>query len=95
MSLSIPLKDPTVSLQTVVSTIRSSQPVYRNSYTKPNVAIAKSDHDKSVARNILSDSRDKVCANCQNWNHMGEGRFLLLGTLDGAKWAAKHPEKTA
>ena len=94
MSISIPLRDSAVSFQTAVTTIRSSQTVYRNLRPTSYASLAK---NKSSTTPLPSSSSGKIdgktCAYCQKQGHIREGCFLWLDTPDGSNWAAKHPEK--
>lgn len=59
MSLVVPLKDPAITLQSAVTSIRSSQEVYRQLHTTSMVALAN--NNSSPSKNA-SPQKSKVCA---------------------------------
>ena len=87
MSTVISLKDPSISFQAAVTSIRSSQEVYRELHPPSLVAL--------TLGNSSSPNKLKVCAFCNKKNHVRENCFLWLDTPDGSKWAAKNPDKVA
>ena len=92
MSLVVPLRDSTVTLQSAVSSIRSSQEVYRQLHAPSVVALASNmDNFKKPG----SKTTGKVCAYCKGTKHVRESCFLWLDTPEGSKWASKNPEKAA
>ena len=94
MSTVISLKDPTVTLQSAITSIRDSQAVYRELHPTPYIAFLnsnkteKSSHEPSYAG-------PKRCAHCNRKGHVRESCFVWLETPDGTKWAAKNPKKAA
>ncbi|KAF5192915.1 hypothetical protein FRX31_017498, partial [Thalictrum thalictroides] len=96
MSISIPLRDSSVTFQTAVTTLRSSQMVYRNLRPASYAALAKNNSGSSpIVSSPPKKPGGKTCAYCQKLGHLREGCFLWLDTPDGSSWAAKHPEKAA
>ncbi|KAI0995141.1 hypothetical protein K3495_g13040 [Podosphaera aphanis] len=91
MSTVISLRDPTITLQSAVASIRASQAVYRDLHPTPVVALVDMGNNYSSAKS----AEVKRCAHCERRGHLRESCFLWLDTADGSKWASKNPEKAA
>lgn len=89
MSTAISLRDPSITLQAAIASIRASQTVYQELHQAPVVAIAQN------VSNNRPNGKGKTCAHCKRNGHLRESCFLWLETPDGTKWAAKNPEKAA
>ena len=88
MSTVISLREPTISLQSAVSSIRTSQAVYRDLHPTPVVALG------GKFSTISDNSSDvKRCAHCKRRGHLCESCFHRIDTPDGSKQAAKNPNK--
>ena len=92
MSIVVTLKDPSISFQSAVSSIRASQEVYREIHPTPIIALVGEQDGgdpEPIPYNI------KTCAYCKRRGHIRERCFLWLETPDGTKWAAKNPREAA
>ncbi|KAI0992659.1 hypothetical protein K3495_g15526, partial [Podosphaera aphanis] len=92
MSTVIPLRDSTITLQTAVSSLRTSQTVYRELHPIPLVALVSDDQITDQSSSHIP-GKERTCAYCNRRGHLRESCFLWLDTPDGSKWASKNPEK--
>ena len=94
MSLVVPMRDQTVSFNSVVSSIRASQSVYRQLHPSPTIALVNQSRERDSTLNLAHKDKKK-CAYCSKTNHVRDNCFLWLDTPEGSRWAAKNPEKAA
>ena len=94
LSIVIPLKDPAITFPSAVNSIRSSQITYRELHPSPMIALAgnQREEENSTSQN---QKVPRICAYCNQKNHVRERCFLWIETPDGTKWAAKNPQKAA
>ncbi|KHJ33202.1 hypothetical protein EV44_g3362 [Erysiphe necator] len=94
MSTTISLKDPAVTFQATVTSIRESQLVYRELHPTPIIAFMNSSKTENLSPSSQSDG-NKKCAYCNRRGHLRESCFNWLEIPDGSKWSAKNPKKAA
>lgn len=81
LSTAISLRDPAITLQAIISSIRASQSVFRELHPDPTVALAQDIGNNDDA----SPLKIKSCSYCKKRGHLRERYFLSLETPDGTK----------
>lgn len=87
MSTVVSLRDPSITFESAISSIRESQSVYRELNPPSIIALASEDKYKSYKSPITSDKngKKKTCAHCRRRGHIRESCFLWLETADGSR----------
>ncbi|KAI0999622.1 hypothetical protein K3495_g8576 [Podosphaera aphanis] len=92
MSTTISLKNPEISFQSAIASIRASQTVYRDLHPTPMIALLNNEKGGNPSSPPAA-SKKKTCAYCKRRGHLRESCFLWMDTPGGSKWASKNPEK--
>lgn len=87
----ITLKDPAITFQSAVASIRASQATFRELHPAPMIALVNEKRENNSRSN--ASLKKKTCTHCGRLGHLREECFIWLDTPDGSKWASKNPEK--